>query len=164
MSELRNLEPWSFSLVLTTHRGVVRRTFITPGKINWLMKIWSKPHFRFLLRKAFFFLLLTDDLKIGQLFYNLFGDQLTCSNAYNKVSAGGWLPAPQPAGLDPVEAVEVDKVGAAQTTDDREPSSVGSKSAEAGAILLKSDSQLQSLSILILTVLLLSQCQPEWLV
>lgn len=31
MCALRNLEPWSFSLVLTTHKGVVSSTFITPG-------------------------------------------------------------------------------------------------------------------------------------
>lgn len=30
MSALRNLEPWSFSLVLTTHKGVVTSTFTTP--------------------------------------------------------------------------------------------------------------------------------------
>ena len=65
-----------------------------------------------------------DSLKQG--FSDMDNDRITCSDAGDQVSARCRLLSLQPAGFEAVEAVEVDKVGAAQATDDREPTSVGS--------------------------------------
>jgi len=51
-------------------------------------------------------------------------DRITCSDAGDQVSARCRLLSLQPAGFEAVEAVEVDKVGAAEAGDDWEPASV----------------------------------------
>lgn len=55
--------------------------------------------------------------------------QSTCCDAKREVHAGRRRLPPQPVGLEAVEAVEVDEVGAAQAADDWEPTPVRSQSA-----------------------------------